>query len=89
MRKRRKNQKKKKRNVLDTSFLVLITDLNQIVTLKKGEKMSSLLKLKAKELYNVMANMRFRKDEIILSEKKYKPIKDLHQLIKNRIYEKH
>jgi hypothetical protein len=30
--------------------------------LKKGEKMISLLKLKAKELHNAMANMGFRKD---------------------------
>jgi hypothetical protein len=51
--------------------------------------MISLLKLKAKELHNAMADMGFRKDEIMLSEKKYKPIKDLHQLIKNHINEKH
>jgi hypothetical protein len=55
----KRKTKRKKRNVLDTSFSVLIIDLNQITTLKKGEKIISLLKLKIKELHNTMADMGF------------------------------
>jgi hypothetical protein len=33
-----KNQKKKRQNVLDTLFSVLMTDPNQNATLKEGEK---------------------------------------------------
>jgi hypothetical protein len=51
--------------------------------------MIDLLKLKAKELHSAMEDMGFQKDEIMQSEKRYKPMKDLHQLIKSRMDEKH